>query len=526
MRKVIGGSSRSGPKLPAWRRLLAAGAALLLLGALAPLAPAAGSAGSAGLVYLNTVPALAGVRLDVDGTAVTTDRDGRVAVHVADLDGIAKRVSLAGRRLNDRTTVALTHIDPAPHTTPHVSRLSIGLSVQSTVRVSVSTGRSGVPSSTVSALRLHSITGQVVTVHPRSSGEITLASRRAMLQHGTLRVQRVTWSVDRVTTTTGATVTTQGSRFDPLGRSRWTIRLASVAGRVQVVTVPATANVTFRLGGSTLTTNSYGVATTPVGDLNNVASRVGLLTPRAGRLDVSLLRLTKLPPGAVHQRRVLASLLVRRPVQLRFVDPTGKPVPSSRVSWVRLKGDGRTIRIPGSRLDRPVMLPAAAAEQVHSTWRTRAITYSVTTARVDGANAVFSGRQRFDPNRSGTWPVRLSVFRLSLTVRDTLFGRRTSSQVTVTLPDGTSRELYAGTGKPIVLPELVRGIYRVNIGAAVIGSKNSVLVSRDGSADFRVVTMLDTLVIILVLVVLVVILIAAGRAMASRNARPQARESP
>ncbi|HET7173813.1 MAG TPA: hypothetical protein VFI30_06010 [Nocardioidaceae bacterium] len=526
MRDVVGGVQHACPRSPLGTRALAAGVALLLLGALAPAAPAAGSAGSAGLVYLSTVPALAGVRLDVGGAVVTTGRYGRAAVHVADLDGIAKRVSLASARLNGRTTVALSHIDPAPHTTPHVSRLSIGLSVRSAVRLSVSTGRSGVPSSTVSALRLHSITGQVLTVHPRSGSEVTLAARRAMLQHGTLRVQAITWSVDRVTTTTGVAVTTKGPRFDPLGRSRWAVRLAPVAGRVQVVTLPATADVTFRLGGSTLTTNSHGVATTPVGDLNNVASKVDLLTPRAGRLDVSLLRVTKLPPGAVHQRRVLASLLVRRPVQLRFVDPAGKPVPSSRVSWVRLNGDGRAIRIPGRRLDRPVMLPAAAAEQVHSNWRTRAITYSVTTARVDGANAVFSGRQRFDPNRTGTWPVRLSVFRLSLTVRDSLFGRRTSSQVTVTLPDGTSRHLYAGTGRPIVLPALVRGIYRVDIGAAVIGSKNSVLVSRDGTADFRVVTMLDTLVIILVLAVLVVVLIAAGRAMASRNARQQAQESP
>ncbi|MGH3508837.1 MAG: hypothetical protein ACRDPI_01235, partial [Nocardioidaceae bacterium] len=457
--------------------------------------------------------------LDIGGTTATTGADGRVEVSVADLNHISSRVALASGLLNNRTMVTLTRVHPLPHTSPHVSQLAVGLSVASTVRIRLGSGHTGVSTRTVSGLRLHSVTGQVITVDPRSRSQLALTSRRAMLQHGVLKSQTVTWSVDRVTTTTGEATTTDIPRFDPLGRSVWDIRLAPVAGLVHVMTVPKTPDVTFQLGGETLTTNLHGVATARLADLNNVTSRIRLLTDAAGSLSVSLLRVTKLPPGAVHQRRVLASLLVSRPVRLRFVDSDGVTVPVPRVAWVRLKGDGRSTRISGRRLGTAVMLPATTAVQVESTWRTRDITYSISTARVDGANAVFNGRQRFDPNQQSTWQVRLSVFRLSLTVRDVLFGRRTASTVTVTLPDGTSQHVYASTGKPLMFPALVRGVYKVKIGAAAVGSHSSVLVSRDGAADFRVLTRLDAVVIAIALAGLVVALISTGRALAGRPSR-------
>ena len=71
----------------------------LTLAVLLAAGSASAAAGStAGRVFLQTVPALPGVHLLVDGRTVTTGPDGSAAVAVADLNGVASRVRLAGRR--------------------------------------------------------------------------------------------------------------------------------------------------------------------------------------------------------------------------------------------------------------------------------------------------------------------------------------------------------------------------------------------------------------------------------------------
>lgn len=511
---------RRRPLSPVLRRVTrtALPGALLLVAAVLPLGAA--SADTSGVVDVQVTPALPGVRLAIGGVVATTDGQGRVQVALANINNVAHSVHLAGSAVDARTSVSLLRVSPQPHTAPHVSNLAVALEVRSEVRLRLNPGVTGIAPTDVTSLRLHSVAGQVITVDPQRHRVVELETQRAMLQHGVLRPQDVTWTVDRVVTGSGAVVTTDRHRFFPLARPVWSVNLVPVAGTLHVQTIPATPGVQFSLGGQSLTTGAHGRVTSQVSDLNAAAGRITLVTPWADQARVRLMHVGHLPPGQPGTRRLLLALTVSRPVQLRFLDEHGDVVPPSRVNLVRLNESGRILTVRQPARPGPVWLPAAAAHNTHGRWTTRQVSYSVRTVLVDGANAVFNGRQHFKVGSASSWPIRLSVFPLSVTVTDALFGQQTSSGLQLRLPDGKSLNYRVDSSSATVIPALARGLYQVQVDAAVIGKRSSVLVSQAGAADLRVVTALDVGVVLTALVLIAGGLIAAGRAAARRAAAP------
>jgi hypothetical protein len=476
-------------------------------------------ADTAGTVFVQTVPAAGGVRLAVGGTAITTGSDGAASVRVSSLNGIAATVRLADQQLDAVTRVTLGKVAAAPHSRPRESHLSVGLDISSLVRLDIGAGTTGVAPSTVHLMRLHAVTGQVLNIDPQVNPQVWLLARRSRLAGGTLTPQTVTWSVDRVSSGPGIALTTATPRFDPYRRSSWSLELQTVHGTVEIATVPATAGVQFLLDGATVTTGRDGVASAPVDNLNAVDQRLSLQTRAAGPVSVSLLHVNKLKPLAVHQRRLLASLSVYRAVSLQFVDLQGRPLDATRITEVRLEGGGSVIRLDGSEILDPVSLLAVHSTQIAGVWQARRTTYSMSVVRLDGSNAVFRGRQRFDPNSASVWPVRLAVFSLTVTAHDVLFGAGVSSRVSVTRPDGSAYTVRLGAGSATVLTSMVRGLYDVDVHEAVVGAKTTVLVSRNDRVDMRVMTPLDAVVIAAVGLLLVGAAVFGGRRLARRRGR-------
>jgi len=485
----------------------------LLLGPTLAVMPssAVADSGAAGTVDVRTVPATAGVRLRVGETVVTTGSRGTAQLHVTKLNGIARRVSIEASQLNPTTRVSLTRVSPAPHTMAHVSRLAVGLAVTSRVHLTVVSDAAKVSAGDVRALRLHSVTGKGLTAAPGT--DVDLLARRAVLRHGTLTSQKVSWSVDRVTTSSDTAVTTAGPRFDPAGKSLWTVRLAPIAGTLTIHTVPRIPGVTFGIDDITLTTNGNGTATAPVRDLNLRRNELALLTTHTaarGHPVVHIERVGTMPPHAPHERRMLVALKVSRPVTLHFVDPRGARVTARRIQRIRLEQDGHVVTINDPAAG-SVLLPSTQVRRVHGTWQTRKLDYTVDEVRVGGANTVFAGRQHLDPARPDTWRIRLSVYALTVTVRDALLGRRVTSTIALSRPDGSLRQVEVGADAPARITSLPRGLYRLDVNVGAVGDRYPVLISRDTHADLRVITRSDLVIVILTLTAIAVALVLTGR---------------
>lgn len=488
-------------------------------------AVAAGAGSSPGLVVLQTAPALGGVHLVVGSRPVTTRPDGSARVTVASINGVAATVRLASQAVDSRTSVALASVQPAPHTVRHQSHLTVGLDVTAAVRLHVAAGRTGVPSSSVHTVRLHSVTGRTRVVDPQRTPVVRLLARKARLVGGVVRPQVVTWSVDSLRAGPGVSLTTAHARFDPLSGPVWALQLQPVRGTVDLDTVPATAGVTFLLDGASFTTDSHGRATASTADLNRVDLRLGLAGHQAGTSTVSVLRVSRLKPRAPFHRRLLVALAVSRPVTLRFVDPTGRPVPTGRVTSVLLEGGGRTVPVPRALLGGPVPLLATVGRLVDGRWQTQQVTYSARRVTVEGSDAVFAGQQRFRPASGSTWPVSVAVFDVTVTVRDVLFGRRISSTAQVSRPDGARSQVALAADRATVLPSLVRGEYTLSTDSAVLGASASILVSKASEVDLRVVTAADAVVALLAVGALAGLLVLGGRESRRRRQAPPGRSA-
>jgi len=484
--------------------------------------------GTLGTVFIQTAPALGGVRLLVGSSTVTTRPNGSAMVAVADINRIAARVSLASSVLDSRTKLSLAYVKAAPHTTKYQwtrvtdgvlvrtaavpeSHLTIGLDMSSKVTLRISAGTTGVAPSQVHAVRLHSVTGQTMLVDPQRTPTISLLSRKTRLVAGVVTQQVITWSVDSLSAAPGVSITTARAKFDPFSSAVWPLILRPVHGTVVVDTVPATPGVSFLLDGATFTTNAHGQGTSPVADLNGVDLRLRTSTAQATRATVSVLRVTRLTPAAPFQRHLVAALAVSRPVSLSFTDSAGRAVSAQRIAEVQLSGGGSTVTVSGAQLQEPVSVLANRAELVEGTWKAQQVTYSVARVTVEGSDAAFAGQQRFDPNAASHWPISVSVFDVSVTVRDMLFGRRVTSAAEVTRPDGVQYAVQLGGEGPTLLPSLVRGDYTLTTQAAVLGASSKILVSKNFDAELRVLTLPDLLVLLLLMLDTSVLFVMIGR---------------
>ncbi len=498
-------------------------AGLVVLPALLASAPLAAAAAGPipGTVFIQTVPALAGVHLLVGSVPVTTATGGAAKVAVANFNDVASKVTLASSAIDARDTVSLATVNVAPHTVKYESHLTIGLNVTSKVTIQISGGNTGVSPSDVQSIRLHSVTGKTMQVDPRVTPAVSLLSRQTRLIAGAVTAQVVTWSVDSLLANPGVSVTTAQAAFDPLTVGTWPMVLLPVAGTVRVDTVPATPGVSFALEGATGTTDAQGHATMPVTDLNGVDTGLKLSSSQAAGSNVSVLRVAGLPPGATFQRHLVAALAVSRTVSLRFTDSDGHSIAASRVSDVKITGGGDTMDIPGAQLASPILVLSEQGKLVNGTWQPQQVTYTVTQVTVDGSDAVFAGQQRFNPTTSSNWSISLSAFDLTVTVRDVLFGRRIASAAEVTRPDGEQFGVLLRGGQPTVLRSIVRGQYTLLTRSAFLGANSKILVSKNSDVEIRVVTLSDVAVLAMVVLAasLAVVLVGVGMAGRSRQRR-------
>ena len=478
----------------------------------ASLLPVQGArADTSGTVFLQMVPAVANVPLLVGGVGAITDANGRATVQVPNINGVAETVRVTEGLLGHGVRVGLARVAILPHLAEHQSRLVIGLNVWSRMHLDLRSGRTGVPVRAVRSVHLRSMTGVVKTVHMRGTRAVELLARRPQLVHNKLIAQPVTWSVASIDAGTGVALTSAQGRFDPYHKRAWRLTLSVVQGTVGISTVPATAGVQFIVDGASTVTGPDGRAKAQISNLNDVETRLRLGSADAADQTVSLLKVSKAPPLAVHEREVVAALAVHRPVRLRFTDLTGAGVPARRVLGVSMQADRTVSHFDAAQLRAPIMLLSAKATLVHNEWRVHRLVYAMTSATIDGGQAVFTGQQRFTPANATKWSVKLSVFSIHVTAHDALLGTRVGSRLVVTRPDrSTYTTAVPSSGSGALMTSVVRGNYDLHFSAAVLGTTTSLRISRSDSFDVRVVTPID-----LALVGAVVALLAGSAVLAA-----------
>jgi hypothetical protein len=252
--------------------------------------------------------------------------------------------------------------------------------------------------------------------------------------------------------------------------------------------------------GTPLTTNAAGRAS--VTEQHNFGLHTLALARRAtagGDRRYSFSRWTGERDPAQALRPVLSGLPMRRsytltagftvlcPVTPRFVTQGGAPVSPVRVSTVTLRSStGQQVPLSPRGT---TWLPCARPVDSDSVLLDSAVTYTVQSIMLSGANVAKTGLQRVQPGRGAHPDLVAYFYNLTITAHDALFGNATGAVALVTLPDHSVRRVPLGPLHTATLDGLPQGYYRVSLAAGhAIVSAQGFSLSRTTTVDLTVVS--------------------------------------
>ena len=366
-----------------------------------------------------------------------------------------------------------------------------------------------------------------------TSGGAPVPGQLVSLRLGTKVTKQITTSADgagtieigrdlsagsyRVTATFASTASLQSS-------SSQTVVLKVRPVLLTIATVPSTPGLSLvRVGdGNILTTGADGTVRVEVTTVGDVTVRLSL--PR----DTASLRirLAQWDDGSIAPTRKIripdtlqlaVGLQSSYPVRLEFGGTDDTRIDAGEVSLVRVSDSvGQEVALTGTD---PHWLRSNAISRPTSGLVSTPLEYRVTEARLNGADVVNRGQQRFIIDGPLTLQVKLLVFNLVIQGRDALLKTPSGERATITSPDGTERvvKLDRDARATIRLP---RGVYRIVL-AGGIGTPLStpVALSRDQTAEVLLVSLLDIGLVAGVGLSVVIGLILVGRPQVLRRRR-------
>lgn len=196
-------------------------------------------------------------------------------------------------------------------------------------------------------------------------------------------------------------------------------------------------------------------------------------------------------------------------VNLKFVDPDGRPIDPERVQSVTLAstlGGSRTLDGAG-----PHRLQGGRAVRREDGLEETTAIYSVQSVLVDGSNVVNRSQQRFAPNDGREWQIQLLFYSSHISVRDALFRFPIGSAVSLRYPDGHSERFSLASGGELTLESLARGQYQVAVDGPGFSFSRPVTLSRNQEVDLLFISYLDIAVVSVLTVSILLALLFIGR---------------
>jgi hypothetical protein len=292
---------------------------------------------------------------------------------------------------------------------------------------------------------------------------------------------------------------------------------------VEIVTVPPTPAARFLLDGVPLQTDGRGIVRTAV-PRSSDGHRIELTTPTIETPDATreFVRwsghndsdqgYTPVLDGlrVDHTLRLRVAFRESRTVAFTFVDQAHHKVDPGRIESITIRDDaGRSQSIsPTQAVHLTATRPTIGESQVVA----RDSTYSVQSVKIDGADVVNVGEQRFRPIQTGGQVEVVVLLRsVHFQVQDRLLSTPISTVVHLLYPNGVSEAHPTDANGELAIDNLARGTYTVSADGQVVAMDQELALSRSQFVTIYVLSNTDAVIIGAALLMLVVGLLGLGR---------------
>jgi hypothetical protein len=268
--------------------------------------------------------------------------------------------------------------------------------------------------------------------------------------------------------------------------------------RLHLTTVPPLPNIGFVFDGQTYYTDAGGAVVLEAAEPGVYPLEILPVEPITGSEPMQVNFVRWHDDAFEPQRTVevqgddelMVGLSRSYPISLTFVDRQGQPVDSSRIMSVTIKSSHGTRYAldPNEEHWRTANRIARLRNGLEAT----EVQYGVESVYIDGANVVNQNQQRFIVEGKATWTVQLLLYAARVRAKDALFGFPIGTGVNVRYPDGKLRYIPFDENNELVIDDLARGLYRLQVvGASGIAPETPLSVSRDQDLELKVLSTLD-----------------------------------
>ncbi len=284
-------------------------------------------------------------------------------------------------------------------------------------------------------------------------------------------------------------------------------------GVLVVQTVPPVPGARVSADGRTAKADSKGVARLPVPTFVGLEKRFNAPETRVSKdRRVAFDRVRGQLDRAANGRVIEVGLRTERRVRWTFSDRAGAPILPDRLTQVVLRSStGELLTLRGEDIGAPRWLAASRTQQTSNGLMSKDIYWSVQSVLMNGAELVNRSQQRFVPDESTHWDIRLLFFRAEVKSADLLFGTPAGDGVQVVAPDGEVARYPFDEDGFVTLPAVPRGEYRMTVYGSGISFVRPVSVSKDQEVELLVISHLDVALVLGMLLLVALSLLAVGR---------------
>jgi hypothetical protein len=284
-------------------------------------------------------------------------------------------------------------------------------------------------------------------------------------------------------------------------------------GVLVVQTVPPVPGARISADGKLARANSKGIARLPIDTFVDLEQRFNAPQTKVAKdRRVVLDRVRGQLHNAFNGKVIEVGLRTERLVRWTFTDRTGLPILPDRLTRVILRSStGELLTLTGSDIGAPRWVAASRTQQTSNGLMSKDIYWNIQSVLMDGAELVNRSQQRFVPNETTQWTIRLLFYRAEVKSSDLLFGVPAGDGVQVTAPDGEVTRYPFDADGYVTMPAVPRGEYKMAVYGPGISFTRPVSVSKDQEVELMVVSDLDVALVVGVLLLIAISLLIVGR---------------